>query len=247
MSNFWPKKQDILDIFISSLWVLMAWLFWSLFIFFAAFLLNNSLDINWVFWESKEVSSTFSLIISLVSFFWISLSSYMTYVLLSITDPDKYKKNIVILWQLIFFQIFSFVFLTPIYIYVWIISSKYIMLIFSIHIIFVVFGVNIIMDLMNNYRYVLISIYGNFLGLFVSLFFTIFILNLFPSGSANLIFLLLLLPIINFLSVFMKKFFEFVYYKYYILTSLDQIWDIFFQIELEEKEKLKEDAEKNSI
>jgi hypothetical protein len=59
--------------------------------------------------------------------------------------------------------------------------------------------------------------------------------------------LLLLLPLINFLTTFIKQLFEKVYYHYTIYTNKDGLWDIFYQIEMEEKELLRAEEEKNSI
>ena len=41
--------------------------------------------------------------------------------------------------------------------------------------------------------------------------------------------------------------FDLLYFHYNRFTNQDQIWDIFYQIELEEKEALREEEEKNSI
>jgi hypothetical protein len=38
-----------------------------------------------------------------------------------------------------------------------------------------------------------------------------------------------------------------LYYHYTVYTNKDGLWDIFYQIELEEKEMLREEEEKNSI
>lgn len=59
--------------------------------------------------------------------------------------------------------------------------------------------------------------------------------------------LLLLLPLINFLTTFLKQLFEFIYYHYTIFTNNDPLSDIFYQIEVEENEALREEEEKNSI
>lgn len=59
--------------------------------------------------------------------------------------------------------------------------------------------------------------------------------------------LLLLLPLINFLTTLIKQLFEKTYYHYTVYTNKDGLWDIFYQIEMEEKELLREEEEKNSI
>ena len=93
----------------------------------------------------------------------------------------------------------------------------------------------------------LISVYWSFVGLFFSIIITSLIFSSFDSGNAKLISLIFLLPLINLSQVLFKWLFDFSYFHYNRLTNQDQIWDIFYQIEMEEKEALREEEEKNSI
>jgi uncharacterized membrane protein len=68
----------------------------------------------------------------------------------------------------------------------------------------VVFGVNLIIEILNNYRYVLVSVYGSFVALFIAIIFTSLIFSSFDTNNAKLISLLFLLPLISFLQVFIK-------------------------------------------
>jgi uncharacterized protein YacL len=121
------------------------------------------------------------------------------------------------------------------------------MVIFLFHTIIVTFATSIILEILNNYRYILIGIYGSFIGLFISIIVTMIIFSSFTSWFAKLISLVMLLPIINFTTTFFKQIFEFGYFYYNKYTNQDQLWDIFYQIEMEEKELLREEEEKNSI
>ena len=85
------------------------------------------------------------------------------------------------------------------------------------------------------------------MGLFFSIIITSLIFSSFDSGNAKLISLIFLLPLINLSQVLFKWLFDFSYFHYNRLTNQDQIWDIFYQIEMEEKEALREEEEKNSI
>ena len=53
--------------------------------------------------------------------------------------------------------------------------------------------------------------------------------------------------IINFSVTFFKQLFELAYYHYYKYTNLDQLGDIFYQIEMEEKQLLRDEEDKNTI
>jgi hypothetical protein len=110
-----------------------------------------------------------------------------------------------------------------------------------------IFWVNLIIEVLNNYRYVLVSVYWSFVWLFLTLIIISFIFSFFETSSATLVALLFLLPLINTLQVLFKWIFDFVYYHYNRITNLDQVWDIFYQIEVEEKQALREEEEKNSI
>ncbi len=67
------------------------------------------------------------------------------------------------------------------------------------------------------------------------------------SGYAKLISLLVMLPLINTSLVFFRGLFELAYYHYHKFTNLDQLGDIFYQIEQEEKEALREETQKNTL
>ena len=69
----------------------------------------------------------------------------------------------------------------------------------------------------------------------------------FSGWTAKLFSLVVLLPIINFTITFFKQIFELIYYKYHLATNQDQLWDIFYQIEMDEKEALRLEEEKNLI
>jgi hypothetical protein len=163
------------------------------------------------------------------------------------TSEKRYKKNIIVSWQIAFFAFITYLFVTPVYIYTGLIDYNYIMYIFLVHTLIVIFWTSIILELLNNYRHILIWIYGSFVWLFVSIIITVLIFTSFTSWSAKLISLVVLLPVINFTVTFFKQLFELAYFYYYKLTNQDQLWDIFYQIEMEEKELLREEEEKNSI
>jgi hypothetical protein len=100
---------------------------------------------------------------------------------------------------------------------------------------------------LNNYRYILIWFYWSFIGLFLSTLITISIFDWVESSYAKLILLLVLLPLVNTFMTFFKMLFEFFYYKYHKATWYDQLWDVFYQIQTEEEEELREAEEESRI
>ena len=248
--SFWPKQITISDILVNWLWSLIAWIVWSLVILIVTFLLWNSVNIPGTFASAEiwlESSSIFPLILSIITLIATTITIYLTYRLLNLTSEDRYKKNIVVAWQLSFFAFLVYVFISPVYIYSWSINYEYIMYAFLAHTIIVTFWTSIILELLNNYRHILIWIYWSFVWLFISLIITTIIFTSFTNWSAKLISLVVLLPLINFSVTFFKQLFELAYLYYYKYTNQDQLWDIFYQIEMEEKEILREEEEKNTI
>ena len=248
--TFWPKKLNFQEIFINSLWSFISWIVGSIVIVVIVFFSWSIIDVPGTFEQTKiwtKTSPIFPLFLSIITLIWTSISVFLTYFLINMTSPEKYKKNIIILGQIAFFLILTYVFITPVYIYTWLQNYENIMIVFIVNILILSFWVSIILELLNNYRYVLIWVYWSFIWLFFSIVVSILIFSSFSWGYAKLISLVLLLPIINFSTTFFKQIFEFSYFYYNKYTNLDQLWDIFYQIENEEKEKLMEEEQKNSI
>ncbi len=249
--EFWPKKINIKDVWISSLWALISGITGSLIMLIFMFVLSWFMNISdWFisakswFWEKNFI---FPLVLSVITFLSTSVTIFITYFFLYFVNPNRYKKNFIILGQIAFFTFFVYFFIAPAYIYWWLLNYDYIMIMFLFHTILVVFWVSLVVEVLNNYRYILVSIYGIFLWLFVSIILTSLIFWSIDSEEAKLISLLFLLPLINFMQVFFKWIFEFWYYHYNRITDQDQIWNIFYQIEAEERQALREEEEKNTI
>ena len=249
--EFGPKEIDIKDVWISSLGALISGIIGSIIMLVLIFVLSGFINVSDWFVAARswigEKNSIFPLILSIITFLATSATMFITYFFLHFANPERYRKNHVILWQIAFFTFFVYLFMAPVYIYSGLLDYDYIMIVFLIHTILVVFWVSLIIEVLNNYRYVLVSIYWSFLWLFVAVIVTSLIFWSIDSWQAKLISLLFLLPIINFMQVFFKWIFDFGYFHYNRITNQDQIWDIFYQIELEEKQALREEEEKNTI
>lgn len=244
------RRESIQDILIISLWVFLAWLIWSIIILVISFLLWNNTEVfsglyNSRFWT--RVGWLYPILLSFITLIWTVITSIITYKILGVTNPERYKKNFVIFSQVAFFQILLYIFIAPIYVFFGWASFENIMFTYIFHVLISIFWTNIILDILNNYRYVLIWVYGNFIGFFVSILIAIMFFNLFSGGYAKLLSLVFLLPIINFIIVFLKKIFEFSYFHFYRITWSDPIWDIFHKIKQEDEENEKEEEQKNMI
>jgi len=249
-SLFWPRKIKIVDVWINFAWAFISWLIWSILLLFIVFIASNFIDIIANFnekniWNSWN-SPVFPFILSFITFIVWIIVCIISYYFLVITDSEKYKKTIIHFGQISFFSIIIYILFSPIYVYIWVQDYNNILYIFIIHILILVFWQILLLELLNNYRYILVGFYASFFWLLITGIIIFFIFSLFNEWYAKLLSLLLLLPLINWFIIFFKWIFELLYYNYYKMTWFDPLWDIFRQIEQEEQEQLKDVTNENS-
>lgn len=241
---FWPRNVSISDILISSAWTFISWLIWSILIIIIVFFLSNIMNIPDWFSSSKiwtwGNNPLFPFILSFITFLITVFVTLINYYFLTLTDPEKYKKTMVHFWNILFFSIIVYLFFAPVYIYLGIEDYNYIVYIFIIHILLLSFWEVLLLEILNNYRYILLWFYASFVWLFLTSIFTSMIFSFFTTWYAKLLSLLLLLPLVNWFIILFKWLFEIIYYKYYKLTWNDQLWDVFRQIENQESQELRE-------
>lgn len=249
--DFWPRKIEFKEILINSIWSFIAWIIGSIIMIAIIFIIMNYFNVVGEYEkasvEKSQITSFFPIVVSFVTLIWASITMFLTNIMLRVTNPENYKKNIIITWQIAFFNVFLFFFIAPIYIIKWLESYDNIIYIFIIHLFILVLATSIIIEVLNNYRHVLLWIYWSFVWLFFSIIFVLIVFAFLSTWTAKLLSLLILLPFINMFMTFFKQIFEFLYFHYNRYSSLDPLWDIFYKIELEEKEKLREEEEKNIL
>jgi len=189
----------------------------------------------------------FPFVLSLVTFVATLITSMVSTKLLTMTDGEKYKSQWEIYGQIWIFSIILYLCFTPIYIYTGLLNYENILVVFIAHVLLFTFGSALIVELLNNYRYVLIGLYGNFIALCAASSITLVLFYSMSTGQAKLIIMLVIIPLVLTIMSMIKWLFEFLYYSYYRLTNLDGLGDIFYRIEQEEKEALREEQQKNSI
>lgn len=249
--SFGPKKINIQDIALNALWALISGFIGSIIIIIIVFATSSFISIPQTFelaqLEGGKTNPMFPFILSFITFVSTMVTLFLSVTLLNMTSPERYKKNTITYGQVWFFGIFIYLAITPVYIYTGLIDYDNIMIVFIIHSIVLVFGSSLLLEILNNYRYILTGFYGSFVALFFTSIIVISIFTSLDSGYAKLLSLLVMLPIINTSMVFFKGLFELAYYKYNSFTNTDWLWDIFYRIELEEKEALREEEEKNNL
>lgn len=235
---FWPRKVKIVDVLMTAAGGFISGIVGSVLLLFIVFAFSGLIDVPetfktasmWMGWNS----SLFPFVLSFITFLVSILVTIITYNFLAIIDGEKYKKSLIHFWQISFFAIIIYIIFAPIYVYVGIHNYNSILYVFILHILLLTFGEILILELLNNYRYILVGLYASFFGLGVSAILVVFIFSLFSDGYAKLLSLLLILPLINGFILFFKWIFEMMYYQYFMFTGKDQLWDIFDQIKQEE-------------
>ncbi|OIP53620.1 hypothetical protein AUK10_02155 [Candidatus Gracilibacteria bacterium CG2_30_37_12] len=223
-----PSKIDITSVGLSALGSIAAGFLGGLFV----------LLFTYVFLGSLQTSGIFPYILSLVGFFAILITVSVSFVLNRLLFPVKYKEGSVVLGQMTILSIFFFILVSPLYIYINWVKQDALIFIFFFHITINILATSLLGEILSSYRYVLLSIYGSFIGFFAtSILSVVFFMNF--SLSINAIYSLIgVIIVVNFIITLFRLLFELVYYKIYTKTGTDHLGDIFAQIENEEKEIL---------
>ena len=246
---FWPKTISIQDVWLNALWALIAGFIGSTIILLIVFMISSMIHIPSTFEESRLGVTTnpmFPFILSFITFVATMVTLIVSAVFAHMIDPNRYSWNRISYGQLGFFGILTYMCITPIYIYTWLMDYDNIMIIFIIHCMVLTFGSSLLLEILNNYRYVLTWFYGSFIALFFTSILVVTMFSSMESWYAKLISLLVILPIVNVSLAFFKWLFELAYFHYNRITNLDQLGDIFYQIEQEEKEELRQEEIKNN-
>lgn len=248
--SFWPRKITILDILMNTLGALIAWFIGSIIIIFIVFMVSTIVDVPGTFAQSSlwvNNNPTFPFILSFITFIATMIMVMISVSLLSLTDGERYKKSAIIYSQVAVYGIITYICITPVYIYTGLLTYDNIMIVFIIHSLALTFGISLLLEILSNYRYILTWFYGSFIALFFTTLLVVILFSVMETGYAKLLSLLIILPLINTSLTFFKWVFELLYYKYYMFSNMDQLWDIFYQIEKREEEALREEEQKNTL
>ncbi len=108
-------------------------------------------------------SGVYPYILSLIAFFSITIALSVYLVMQRLLFPDKYRGAGLGFGQMLLFSIFSYALATPLYIYIGTVLPQHILIVFSIHVLVNLFGGMLLLEIIANYRYVLLGVYGKFL------------------------------------------------------------------------------------
>ncbi|MDD5377302.1 MAG: hypothetical protein PHH16_04270 [Candidatus Gracilibacteria bacterium] len=221
-----PAKIDAISIGLSCLGSIAAGFLGGLF----------TLLFTYIFLGSLQASTIFPYILSLVGFFAVLVTVSVTFILNRLLFAEKYKEGSIVLAQISILSIFFFILVTPLYVYINWTRPDLLIFVFLFHILINILATSLLSEILSSYRYILLSIYGSFIGFFVTAILSVvFFMNFSPSRNA-LYSLIGVIIVVNFVITLFRLLFEFVYYRIYITTGTDHLGDIFAQMENEEKE-----------
>lgn len=229
-----PRKTDLTYVGLIAIGSVVSgfigWVVTLLFIFFFASKTTNAQGI-------------YAYLFSMGGFFTSTITVFMTLWMNKVIAPDKYRQGITTFTQVAIFSILLYIFMLPLYIYLGAIDNN-VIYIFVGHVLLSILGNAIITEVLSNYRYVLLGLYGSFAGFLATAgIVTFFYLNTTNSKTA-LFGLIGVVIVANCITHVIRALLEFAYYQLYAATGSDKLGDIFYQIESEEKELVTQ-AKKN--
>lgn len=225
-----PPRIDIIQVWLSAVGSIVSWFVWSIIIILSISLfLQSAKSFVWIYPYLYISTVTMAMLIT------SAINIFMN----KIINPEKYKRWSIVFTQIFLLNIFLYIILIFAYVFVANKNIDYLIYIFSAHVIIAMLGASLLTEILSSYRYVLLGIYGSFIWSLFSILLTTIVFSSLWESNKNLYVLIWLLIIINFATITIKWLFEYLYYIYYKKTWMDQLWDIYYQIELEEKEQLK--------
>ncbi len=225
-----PPKIDIVSVGLSTLGSLVSGFVGGLVIFIATLL----------FLRAAKIASPgiFPYVLALVGFFAIMISTYLSLFMSSLVFPNKYKEGLATFGQTFAFSILLFILFVPLYVYMNSVNIDRIIFVFVLHVIINSLGVLLISEILSNYRYAVLAVYSGFAGFFMASGASVVFFMNFSESDSMIYSLVGVIVVVNVLMTFFRLLTELAYYKFYKLTGLDPLGDIYARIERDENEIL---------
>ncbi|MFZ4461978.1 MAG: hypothetical protein ACOYN2_05775 [Patescibacteria group bacterium] len=229
-----PPRSDIVSVGLSSLASVVAGFVGGVFMLVCSlFFLAGVQD---------AAPAMFPYILSIVAFVAILISSALAFYLQTLIFPQKYRGGVSQATQTFLFSLLLYLVFTPLYVAVGSSRTDFLMMVFVMHVLINILGTTLIVEILSNYRYSLLSVYASFLGFFVAVFASV-VFFLHATVSDKILYpLSLVLVLAFFLTTTFRTLFELGYYYLYTISGQDILGNVFKQIEDEERynEKLAE-------
>jgi hypothetical protein len=226
-----PPKYDAIGIFMVFLSTLITGVItWVVVILLAYFAIGKfSLES----WASP-------LLLVFITFIALTIGNILYYTLMSYIFPHIYSRGRTSISQITWMSMVLYVLFIPIYLIMSGISTETptILIAFSAHVILNNFSLTLIVGLVAQYRYALLTFYAGTIALIITTCVVVLVQTKFwDSNSSKALFVLLGLTILTYtLSGTLSSLISWIYYRLYQASWFDPIGSVFSQIENDEKE-----------
>lgn len=232
-----PQKIDIIGVWIMSLVSLIIGLFISTWALFTAFVSGSSFGaISWIQ----------PFILAMSTFFVLTLASLLYVFIAKSIFPTIYHRTSQSFKYITIFMIVLYFSILPVYLLsAWNQETSAILLPYLLHIMFAIFGIELLLGVISSYRYVILSFFSNIIAFMISSSILLFLSKTGSSSTTHIFVLMGLAALTFFLSSTIIFLVKFLYYKFYTLTGNDPLGSVFADIEYQENLKLQN--AKNSL
>ncbi|MDQ1344134.1 MAG: hypothetical protein QG650_854 [Patescibacteria group bacterium] len=226
-----PPKIDFVSVGLSTLGSLVSGFVGGVIILISTIL----------FLKTAKIASPgiFPYVLALVAFLAIVLSSYLSLFMNSLVFPNKYKEGLATFGQTFAFSILLFILVVPLYVYMGASNIDRIVFVFVIHVLLNSLGVALISEILSNYRYAVLAVYSSFAGFFIATAASVVFFQNSGETDTMIYSLVGVIVVANVLMTFFRLLTELTYYKFYALTGLDPLGDIYSRIEREDLDSVR--------
>lgn len=177
------------------------------------------------------------MLLAMISFFALVIGNLITYSIRSRIFPHIYFRGRTALSQIAIMSIILFIIFIPVYMMMPGSSVASSMLfIFSIHVLVNAFSLELLMGLISQYRYSLLSLYSSIISFLLSGIILFVIQTQFSSSGYTTFLFFGLTMLAYLLSGGITTLLSWIYFLIYKSTGKDPIGDVFSRIEAEERE-----------
>lgn len=176
------------------------------------------------------------MMLAIATFFSLLLGGTVYLSIVKTIFPSIYTRMSELFKHMTMYMVILYICLMPVYLLVASgIQHNAVLVAYLVHIMLAIFGIELIVGVISQYRYVLLSFYANIAAMILTGG-IVFILFAKASDSGASLFILMGLSILTFfLSATFISVIKFLYYKFYALTGNDPLGSTFYGIEMEEK------------
>ena len=228
-----PPRIDIVGVGLMLLVAIFVGLFAAIGILIASFFSIGRFSLE---------SGVSPMILAMITFFSMLIGSYIYIWAARTVFPGIYTRNKIFYLQVTIFMIILFICMLPVYLVVGAIAmnTSAILMAYLVHILLAIFGLELLLSIIGQYRYAVLALFANMASLIFSggILFWIYVNT---TSSASALFILMALSILGFvLSTGICFLTRFVYYQYYKATGNDPLGDVFSQIQKEDAQDLQD-------